>query len=240
MRIDAEKCGACLECIDFCPMDCIVERDGSVVIDEDECVECGVCLRAGVCPNDALYMQEEAMQWPREIRAQYSDPGVQHPAMDQGGRGTEEMKTNDVTGRFRRGEFGMALEFGRPGVGTRMTEIEKVLKVLVAMDVELEQNNPVFLLVDDLKTGRLKPEVLREKVLSAILEFKIREEQLETVVKALQPVLAELDTVVSWGLATRFAEDGTLPVRARLQALGVPGRPNAKINMGMGRPIVEA
>ena len=239
MRIDSEKCGACLECIDFCPMDCIVERDGTVVIDEDECVECGVCLRAGVCPNDALYMQEEARQWPRSIRAEYSDPGVQHPAMNQGGRGTEEMKTNDVTGRFRRGEFGMALEFGRPGVGTRMAEIEKVLKVLVAMDVELEENNPVFLLVDDLKTGRMKPEVLREKVLSAILEFKIRDEQLEAVVKKLQPVLAELDTVVSWGVATRFAEDGTLPVRARLQALGVPARPNAKINMGMGRPIVE-
>jgi hypothetical protein len=221
-------------------MDCIVEREGGVVIDEDECVECGVCLRAGVCPNDALFMPEEAMQWPRVIRAQYSDPGVQHPAMNQGGRGTEEMKTNDVTGRFRRGEFGMALEFGRPGVGTRMAEIEKVLKVLVAMDVELEQNNPVFLLVDDLKKGTLKPEVLREKVLSAILEFKIRDEQLEAVVKKLQPVLAELDTVVSWGLATRFAEDGSLPVRGRLQALGVPARPNAKINMGMGRPIVEA
>jgi NAD-dependent dihydropyrimidine dehydrogenase PreA subunit len=240
MRIDAEKCGGCLECIDFCPMDCIVERDGGVVIDEDECVECGVCLRAGVCPNDAFFMPEEALQWPRVIRAQYSDPGVQHPAMNQGGRGTEEMKTNDVTGRFRRGEFGMALEFGRPGVGTRMAEIEKVLKVLVAMDVELEQNNPVFLLVDDLRTGKMKPEVLREKVLSAILEFKIRDEQLEAVVTRLQPVLAELDTVVSWGLATRFAEDGSLPVRARLEALGVPARPNAKINMGMGRPIVEA
>ena len=86
----------------------------------------------------------------------------------------------------------------------------------------------------------MKPEVLREKVLSAILEFKIRDEQLEAVVKRLQPVLAELDTVVSWGLATRLAEDGTLPVCARLQALSVPARPNAKINMGMGRPIVEA
>jgi hypothetical protein len=149
------------------------------------------------------------------------------------------MKTNDVTGRFRRGEYGMALEFGRPGIGTRLTEIEKVLKVLAAMDVELERNNPVFLLVEDPRTGRLKPEVLQEKVLSAILEFKIREAQLENVVRALQPVLAEIDTVVSWGLATRFAEDGTLPVRQRLEALGVSARPNAKINMGMGRPIVE-
>src|SRR5512147_91986 len=183
MSIDAEKCMGCLECIDFCPVDCILEQDGRARIDEDECFECGVCLRAGVCPNDALFMPEESLRYPRLVRAQFSDPGVSHPAMNQGGRGTEEMKTNDVTGRFRRGEFGMALEFGRPGIGTRFTEIEKVLGVLVTMGVELEENNPVFLLVADPKTGRLKPEVLNEKVLSAILEFKIRQEQLEEVVR---------------------------------------------------------
>ena len=239
MKIDSTKCAGCMECADFCPMDCIAEHEGAARIDEDECVECGVCLRAGVCPNDALYVPEESLRYPRLIRAQFSDPGVPHPVTNQGGRGTEEMKTNDVTGRFRRGEFGMALEFGRPGIGTRMTEIEKVLRVLVGMHVELEENNPVYALLADPQTGRLKPEVRHEKVLSAILEFKIRDEQLEDVVRKLKPVLANVDTVVSWGVATRFAEDGTLPVRARLAALGVPARPNAKINMGMGRPIVE-
>lgn len=239
MRIDSGKCMGCLECIDFCPVDCILDEGGVARIDEDECVECGVCLRAGVCPSDALFMPEESLRYPRLIRAQFSDPGVSHPSTNQGGRGTEEMKTNDVTGRFRRGEFGMALEFGRPGIGTRLTEIEKVLRVLVTLGVELEENNPVFSLVADPRTGRLKPEVRNERVLSAILEFKIGDEQLEEVVQRLTPVLADVDTVVSWGLATRFAEDGTLPVRSRLAALGVPARPNAKINMGMGRPIVE-
>jgi NAD-dependent dihydropyrimidine dehydrogenase PreA subunit len=208
MRIDAEKCMGCLECIDFCPVDCIVEEDGGARIDEDECVECGVCLRAGVCPNDALFMPEESLRYPRLVR-------------------------------FRRGEFGMALEFGRPGIGARLTEIEKVLQALMTMQVELEENNPVFGLVADMKTGTLKPEVRNEKVLSAILEFKIRQERLEEIVRRLTPVLAEVDTVVSWGLATRFAEDGSLPVLSRLDALGVPARPNGKVNMGMGRPIVE-
>ncbi len=239
MKIDPEKCVACLECIDFCPMGCIMDKEDGVSIDQEECVECGVCLRADVCPKDAIYMPPESMQSPRAIRAQFSDPGVWHPSTNQGGRGTEEMKTNDVTGRFRRGEYGMALEFGRPGTGARMTELEKVLRVLITMDVELETNNAVFALLEEPLTGRVKPEFRNEKVLSAILEFKIREDQLEGVVRQLKPVLAELDTVVSWGLATRFAEDGTLPVRARLEALGVPARPNAKINMGMGRPIVE-
>ena len=133
MRIDAARCMGCLECLDFCPMDCILDEGGVARVDEDECVECGVCLRAGVCPNDAIFTPEEHLRYPRVIRAQFSDPGVTHPAMNQAGRGTEEMKTNDVTGRFRRREYGMALEFGRPGVGTRMTEIETVLQALLAM-----------------------------------------------------------------------------------------------------------
>jgi hypothetical protein len=220
-------------------MSCILEGDESTYIDQDECVECGVCLRSGVCPEDAIYMPEESLQYPRVIRREFSDPGVQYPTLKQGGRGTEEMKTNDVTGRYRRGEYGMALEFGRPGTGTRISEIEKVLKVLLKMDVEVEKNNPVFLLLKDEKTGEMKPDVLNEKVLSAILEFKIKENQLEDVVETLRPVLAEVDTVVSWGLATRFAEDGTLPVRSKLAEIGLPARPNAKINMGLGRPIIE-
>ena len=239
MKIDPDKCISCLECIDFCTMKCILEGDEAVFIDQDECVECSVCLKADVCPEDAIYMPEESMQYPRSIRREFSDPGVQYPTLKQGGRGTEEMKTNDVTGRYRRGEYGMALEFGRPGTGTRISEIEKVLKVLLTMDVEVEENNPVFLLLEDKNTGVMKPEVLQEKVLSAILEFKIKEGQLEAVVEKLKPVLNDVDTVVSWGLATRFAEDGSLPVRSKLEQIGLPARPNAKINMGLGRPIIE-
>lgn len=239
MRIDPEKCISCLACVDFCTMNCILEGDDGVFINEDECVECGVCLRADVCPEGAIFMPETSKVYPRAIRAQFSDPGVQYPSLKQGGRGTEEMKTNDVTGRYRRGEYGMALEFGRPGTGTRISEIEKVLKVLLAMDVALEKNNPVFLLLEDEKTGTMKPEVVHEKVLSAILEFKIREDQLEETIKTLQPVLEKVDTLVSWGLAARFAPDGTLPARTRLQEMGVFVRPNAKINLGLGRPIVE-
>lgn len=239
MKIDPEKCIACLECLDVCPMNCMVEGDAVVSIDQDECVECGVCLRSGVCPEDAFYMPEESREYPRSIRAVFSDPGVQYPELNQGGRGTEEMKTNDVTGRYRRGEYGMALEFGRPGTGTRIAEIEKVTKVLRSMDVDIEEANPVYLLLADKKTGKMKPEVLQEKVLSAIVEFKIKEDQLEEVVTTLIPVLEQVDTVVSWGLATRFAEDGTLPVRVKLKDLGLPARPNAKINMGLGHPMVE-
>jgi NAD-dependent dihydropyrimidine dehydrogenase PreA subunit len=93
MRIDATKCMGCLECLDFCPMDCILDEGGVARVDEDECVECGVCLRAGVCPNDALFMPEEALRYPRVIRAQFRRriPPLHESA------GRTEMKTNDVT-----------------------------------------------------------------------------------------------------------------------------------------------
>ena len=120
-----------------------------------------------------------------------------------------------------------------------MVELEKVLLALVKMDVELEHDNAVFALLEEPFTGRMKPEFRNEKVLSAILEFKVRDQQLEDLVRELLPILAEVDTVVSWGLATRFAKDGTLAVRYRLKALEIPVRPNAKINMGSGRPIAE-
>ncbi len=239
MRIDSEKCIACLECVDLCPMSCIIQDNESARIEEDECVECGVCLKASVCPVDAIYMPEESKKYPRYIRAMFSDPGVQYPELNQGGRGTEEMKTNDVTGRYRRGEYGMALEFGRPGIGTRIAEIEKITKILCPMKVHIEEANPVYFLIEDKNTGKMKPEVLQEKVLSAILEFKIKEDQLEDIIKTLLPVLEQVNTVVSWGLATRFAEDGTLPVLEKLKCLDIHVRPNAKINMGMGRPMVE-
>jgi NAD-dependent dihydropyrimidine dehydrogenase PreA subunit len=245
MRIDKELCVCCGECIALCPVNAIrlQKKDKTTgakahaEIDYDECVECAACFRSKICPENAI--QEEKLVWPRILRKAFSDPVYTHKGTDIPGRGTEEMKTNDVTGRFRRGEYGMALEFGRPGTGARLADLEKVLLALVGMDVELEHDNAVFALLEEPFTGRMKPEFRNEKVLSAILEFKIREEQLEAIVRQLRPVLEDLDTVVSWGLATRFAEDGTLPVRERLKILGLPARPNAKINMGMGRPIVE-
>ena len=245
MKIDSEKCISCQECIDYCPMGAIREENETIGIDQDECVECSVCLRAEVCPVDAIYMPEESTRYPRSIRAAFSDVCAthiqfkDHPELDSRGRGTEEMKTNDVTGRYRRGEYGIALEFGRPGIGSKIAEIEKFTKVLCPMNIQVEEDNPVYRLLEDPKTGKIKPELVQEKILSAILEFKIEEGQLGDVVKVLAPLLEQVDTVVSWSLITRFAKDGTLPVRSKLRDLGISVFPNAKINLGLGRPIVE-
>ena len=239
MKIDPEKCIGCFECINYCPMGAIAEGDDVAEIDQDACVVCGVCYKADVCPADAIYLPDASTIYPRSLRAAFSDPSVQFPEVMQGGRGTEEMKTNDVTGKFKRGHYGMTLEFGRPGIGTRLGEIEKITRVLCPAGIRLEEANPVYFLLADKHTGQMKPEVLGEKVLSAILEFAIEEKDLEKTVGMLTEALKQVDTVVSWGVAARFAEDGSLPCRTKLTGLGLAVRPNAKINMGLGRPIVE-
>ena len=40
-----------MACVDECPVNAIVEKDGKAVIEKDACIECGAC--AGVCPVEA-------------------------------------------------------------------------------------------------------------------------------------------------------------------------------------------
>lgn len=240
MKIDPEKCIGCLECLDFCPVGAILEGDSVAAIDREECVECSACLRAEVCPQQAIFQPEEDRAHPRLVRSLFSNPCAKWPGTVVQGRGTEEMKTSDVTGIYKKGEYGMALEFGRPGFGTRISEIEKISTLLAPMGVNFEESNPVcYMLMEDRNTGRLKKEFLKEKVLSAILEIQMPKNQLSSVVKALIPALDKVDTVVSWSLISRFEDDLELPVIEQLKALGLSPRPNAKINMGLGRPLIE-
>ena len=96
MKIDAELCIACEVCIEYCPMGAISMKDDVAVIDQDECVECGICLRSESCSVDAFI--DEKAPWPRQIRAEFSNPTVPHQSTGLVGRGTEEVKTNFVTG----------------------------------------------------------------------------------------------------------------------------------------------
>ena len=174
MKINLEKCENPELILPYCPVDAIKGTGKSVVIDQDECVECGQCLRARVLPRGALY--QEKLEWPRTIRAEYSNPNVPHSSTKGTGRGTEEMKTNDVTGRIKNGEIGFAVELGRPNSGAYFKDVEKVAMVLAKNGVEFEENNPTTFHINP-KTGKLRDErVGKERVLSAIVEFKTAEE----------------------------------------------------------------
>jgi len=198
-------------------------------------VECGCCLRVGVCEEYEAIWQPE-LSWPRVLRAQFSNPAVPHPSTSVGGRGTEETKTNDVTGRYPRGYIGIAAELGRPGNGTRLTDVEKVAQAILPFGVEFEKDNPTYHLFEDVSRGKIRQDILNEKVLSAILEFKTTATKAPRVLKALETVAREVDTVISVNIGSMLEPDGSLPAEKVAREAGFQIRPNGKSNLGLGRP----
>jgi NAD-dependent dihydropyrimidine dehydrogenase PreA subunit len=237
MKIDPEVCIACEACIPYCPMEAISMKDDVAVIDQDECVDCAVCLKSGVCPVDCIIF--EPAPWPRSLRTTFSDPRTEHKETKIAGRGTEEMKTNDVTGRFKRGWVGMGCEFGRPGIGARFRDVDKVAQVLAKHGVEFEPKNPVTFLMEDVKTGKIREDVLNEKVLSAIIECLLPIGKFKDVITALKEVSKEVDTVFSVEVINRADPDGSYPLRKLLDDLSIPYYINGKQCVGLGRPLAN-
>ena len=169
-----ETCIDCKRCHNYCPVKAISsDGDGMSIVDFDACVECGTCYRAGVCPVDSIEYPQ--LSYPRSLRRHFSDPTSRHEGTGMPGRGTEEIKTNDVTDRFKFGQVGFCIEVGRPGVGTSIAEVEKIYKVLAEYGVELEERNPIYPMISNLDTGEFKEELLGERVLSIIIEFIVPE-----------------------------------------------------------------
>ncbi|MBI2358682.1 MAG: 4Fe-4S binding protein [Deltaproteobacteria bacterium] len=263
MNIDPHKCVACGNCLPICPMGAIHVDPASsrATIDEDECVECFACFRGmskehlnpvmvrtiraiakffrfrfdpepDICPTDAIVPQELA--WPRIVRRAFSDPQVPHESTGIHGRGTAEVKTNDVTNRVKNGEAGFVIEFGRPGVGARFRDIQQVTQALAELKVEFEKNNPVASLMSDSSRGLIREDILNEKILSAIVEIKARLEEVPGVLRKLRELSQESETVVSVGVSTRCDADGHDPLREILKREGYPTY-RGKTNLGLGR-----
>ena len=60
-----ESCINCkyTDCVEVCPVDCFYEGENMLVIDPDECIDCGVCEYE--CPADAIIpdTDDEAIKW---------------------------------------------------------------------------------------------------------------------------------------------------------------------------------
>jgi hypothetical protein len=231
-------------------------------IDYDECVECGTCFRGmsqehlnptlvrtvrglaklfrfrfdpepDVCPTGAFVMED--LEWPRIARRVFSDPLVEHKSTGITGRGTEEVKTNDVAHRVGIGEVGYVIEFGRPGTGVRFHEIQSMTVALASLGVEFEPRNPITHLMEDASAGRLRDDLLNEKILSAIVEIKTRLADVGKVLATVREVSGRIDTVVAVGISTRCDAQGEDALLAPLLAELGYAFERAKTNMGLGR-----
>lgn len=238
--IDRELCTGCGDCLPVCPVGAIELVSDYAEINEERCVECSVCYRSQGCPVEA-FKQAPDLPWPRIIRRVFSDPNAPHSMTTGGwGRGTSEMKSNDVTGRYKRGKIGVGVEVGRPGVGVTIRNIEKIAAPLARLGVEFEPLNPLTCLMENTKKAIFKEDVKDERVLSAIIEFLIEPSRLEEVLQALEESSSlATDTVFSVALINRLDTDGVIPNMEALARLGYQASPNAKVNLGLGRPKAD-
>lgn len=233
MKILSDKCVGCGACVKTCPMKAITIIDKTAKIDPAKCVECYNCVRNG-CPVDAIC--PEHLEWPRTLAESLSNPTGVDEKSGVSGRGTAEMKTNEVTGRIGHGQVGLCIELGRPGTGTTFYDVEKVCKTLAKHGVYFEPLNPVTYVIKDTSTGEIQEDVLPVHALSAIVEALTDDDKLEEILKSCQQVAKEIDTVFSIGVSSLVKPDGTTYFDAAIKDLGLEMYPGGKTNVGLGKP----
>lgn len=259
MKIDPSKCTGCCSCVPYCPVGAIkieISEPSRVRINQDECVECGVCIRSGVCETRAFYIQE--MSWPRTIRPLFSGAGRTLVSIDKGlklprrsfedvmeeqkglgGRGTTDMKTVDVTGNLPHSDVDIAVELGRPVLGVSFRDLEKISSSLARYGIDFDPSHNVTKIIDT-NTGRIKEEyreVLDERALSAVIKCRAPMEEVADIYDVLEKVAGEIDTVFTLFLVNRCV-DGEIPLLLTLKDHGIEIGYNGKTNLGLGRPLI--
>lgn len=191
-----------------------------------------------MCPEDAIFA-EELVGFYKQFQHVISDPVENHGVTGVTGRGTEEVKTNDVSGRVKRGWIGLSIDMGRPGLGVYLRDAEKVAMACAEAGFKLapQEESPLAALMPDNSTGKLEDGCLDYRLLSVIIEGRCEEEKAKDVLRALKKVEKEIDTVFSVGLISRVDENGHCRALEFLDELGMPQPHRGKVNPGMGKPL---
>lgn len=191
-----------------------------------------------MCPEDAIYA-EELVGFYKQFQHVISDPVENHGVTGVTGRGTEEVKTNDVSGRVKRGWIGLSIDMGRPGLGVYLRDAEKVAMACAKAGFKLapQEESPLAALMPDSSTGKLEDGCLDYRLLSVIIEGRCEEGKAKDVLRALKKVEKEVETVFSVGLISRVDENGQCRALEFLDELGMAQPHRGKVNPGMGKPL---
>ncbi len=70
--IVTEQCIKCkyTDCVEVCPVDCFYEGKNMLVINPDECIDCGVCEPE--CPAEAIVPEDETTEEWIELNRKYA------------------------------------------------------------------------------------------------------------------------------------------------------------------------
>jgi len=79
-----EACIKCkyTDCVDVCPVACFHEGENMLVIDPDECIDCGVCVDE--CPVSAIYSEDEVPADQKDFIALNARLAAEWPSIEEG------------------------------------------------------------------------------------------------------------------------------------------------------------
>ena len=95
-----ENCIRCkyTDCVEVCPVDCFYEGNNMLVINPDECIDCGVCEPE--CPIEAIKPESDELAEIMEVNRKYSQIWPQISVKKEPLDDAEEFK--DMDGKFKK------------------------------------------------------------------------------------------------------------------------------------------
>jgi len=78
-----DKCIMCKHttCVSVCPVDCFYEGPNMLVINPDECIDCGVCEPE--CPEEAITTDADSIVHWTNINKEYSEKWYNNQIVDE-------------------------------------------------------------------------------------------------------------------------------------------------------------
>ncbi|MDR1889663.1 MAG: 4Fe-4S binding protein [Zoogloeaceae bacterium] len=236
ITIEKKLCTGCKTCLLFCPDEAIDYRDGKCFVDQTVCTQCGVCLEN--CAAQAIRFTPDTEELKIFQRA-ISNPGAGTTVTGgNSGRGGHEVKTLDVVPRQKNDEITINLDIGRPGVGVYLRDAERIVLALLEAGMKFlpGEDFPLATIIPDRKTGRFRPDCLDMHLHTLLVEGIFKQDKLPDIIRALQRVEKDIDTVICVGLVMPVDKNCRNSALDCLDTLGLPRPHRGKVNVGLGRP----